>query len=456
MPDPREKLEGLGETWDSADVERALKFQHYTGRLGSRLCELQIGNSHILVVGDVAVSGKCEPVNPPRAASVNIAEPLDWEVWRPVSPWDRLLSKDQRERLSCPNNFVYKIPRTSHVPKERRASNADIIDAARRLSVDPGIIWAIGEVETGSCGFYAGSDSLIPVRRNRYGRDIEFTDVVTDFVPVRPNRQGQSFRFTDAFGVKDFSQRILELRDWGFGRWMVLGINFAHKTVYISERDKMTIERQCPREVRIRLEIDKVKLARLPRQFYHPKYLMVAQFEIEKPDGTKPSGLYRSNSRLSEMIEHDGAYILRSETGGDGKTYQVECAYDGKGQFVNNSNNSTPNLYKYDWNVRDPGDRYFQFHRLAQQSALYQFYVDMHTNERVQLQYFEFVVKERKNLHVAMKTLSELIRARAPQPKIERAWAWVARLYNGKRYKERGYDELLKAAYKRSPIKGIP
>ena len=103
----------------------------------------------------------------------------------------------------------------------------------------------------------------------------------------------------------------------------------------------------------------------------------------------------------------------------------------------------------------DPGGL-VQYSSLPQKSALYQFYVDMHTNEQVQLQYFEFVVKERKDLHAAMRRLSILIRACAPQPKIDLAWEQVALLYNGRRYKERGYDKLLKAAYKRSPIKGIP
>ena len=104
----------------------------------------------------------------------------------------------------------------------------------------------------------------------------------------------------------------------------------------------------------------------------------------------------------------------------------------------------------------DPGEPVFQDEKIPQRVSLYKFYLDMHTDEWVQLQYFDFVVKGRKNLHEAMKKLSELIQKRAPQQKIDTAWEEVALLYNGKRYRERGYDKLLKAAYKRSPIKGIP
>jgi len=104
----------------------------------------------------------------------------------------------------------------------------------------------------------------------------------------------------------------------------------------------------------------------------------------------------------------------------------------------------------------DPGEPVFQDKKIPQRVSIYKFYLDMHTDEWVQLQYFEFVVKGRKNLHEAMKKLSKLIQARASQQKIDSAWEEVALLYNGKRYKERGYDKLLKAAYKRSPIKGIP
>jgi len=394
MPDPREKLEGLGETWDSNDGMRAGFFPdtindlilgvHRTG------CQVVLGGINILVGSDIEVRGLCEPVEFPRAASVNIEEPLEWEHWEPI-------------RCEC------------KVPKERRATRSDIINSAKRLGVDAGIIWAIGQVETGNCGFYAGARSFLPVRRHRKGSS--FADLTMIF--------------------NNFTSLAHMLRDWGFGRWMVLGVNFSHRTVYLSKKDREKLEATCPE----RLEILK-------------------RDEQENPVFKKPEGFDRIEgflARRNEISSHGGAYIYRSETGGDGKTYQQECGYEKDGRRRINLNDMTPNLYRGEipHTLIDPGGP-VQYSRLPSKSALYQFYVDMHTNERVQLRYFEFVVKERTDLHQAMIKLTELIRARAPQPKIDMAWARVAQLYNGKRFRLRGYDKKLKAAYKESPVKGRP
>ena len=396
MPDPREKLEGLGETWDSNDGMRAALFSNpisdiILGRYRTR-CQVVLGGINILVSSDIEVRGLCEPVEFPRAASVNIEEPLEWEHWEPI-------------RCEC------------KVPKERRATRSDIINSAKRLGIDAGIIWAIGQVETGNCGFYAGASSFLPVRRHRKG---------SLFAELRM-----------IFRDDNFTSQARMLRDWGFGRWMVLGVNFSHSTVYLSKKDREKLEATCPE----RLEILK-------------------RDEQENPVFKKPEGFDRIEGllgRLNESYSHRGAYIYRSETGGDGKTYQQECGYEKDGRRRINLNDMTPNLYrdKIPHTFIDPGGP-VQYSRLPSKSALYQFYVDMHTNERVQLRYFEFVVKERTNLHQAMIKLTELIRARAPQPKIDMAWARVAQLYNGKRFRLRGYDKKLKAAYKESPVKGRP
>jgi len=375
MPDPREKLEGLGETWDSNAGKQVV-----------------LGAISILVGSNIAVRGRCEPVEFPRAASVNIEEPLEWEHWEPI-------------RSEC------------KVPKERRATRSDIINSAKRLGVDAGIIWAIGQVETGNCGFYAEASSFLPVRRHRKG--------------------SSSAELEKIFGDDNFISDAHMLRDWGFGRWMVLGVNFSHRTVYLSKKDRKKLEATCPE----RLEILK-------------------RDEQENPVFKKPEGFDRIEGllgRLNESYSHRGAYIYRSETGGDGKTYQQECGYEKDGRRRINLNDMTPNLYRDEilHTLIDPGGP-VQYFSLPSKSALYQFYVDMHTNERVQLRYFEFVVKERTNLHQAMIKLTALIRACAPQPKIDKAWARVAQLYNGKRFWLRGYDEKLKAAYQESPVKGRP
>lgn len=395
MPDPREKLEGLGESWDSADGMKASLLPGIVSDtiqgVSRTRCQVVLGSINILVGSDIEVRGLCEPVEFPRAASVNTEEPLEWEHWEPI-------------RCEC------------KVPKDRRATRSDIENTAKRLGVDAGIIWAIGQVETGNCGFYAGASSFLPVRRHRTGSFFAKLKMI--------------------FGDDNFASQALMLRDWGFGRWMVLGLNFAHRTVYLSKKDRKKLEATCPE----RLELK--------------------EYDQGDPVFKKPEGFERKEGLLARWNEerwHGGAYIYRSETGGDGKTYQQECGYEADGRRRINLNDTTPNLYsdKIPHTLIDPGGL-AQYSSLPQKSALYQFYVDMHTNERVQLQYFEFVVKERKDLHTAMRRLSILIRARAPQQKIDLAWEQVALLYNGKRYKERGYDKLLKAAYKRSPIKGIP
>jgi hypothetical protein len=386
MPDPRERLSDLGKTWDADSARRAISAGDEYHK-----CITYLGKTTLLVGGHVRLEGICRPTKLPRAASVNYEQPLDWEKWQPLES-------------------------SSQVPDDRRAGDAHIEAVARSLGVDRGIIWAIGEVETGNCGFYADNDSFLPVCRNR----------ITGESGTR--------RLREIFG-EGFFQRALELRDWGFGRWMVLGLNFSHNTVYISTYDRNSIP--CPEQIEIKSE------------------------NIVVPEGfkrTNPLGI----ARLTEKKYHESAYVIRSKTGGDGKVYQQECAYSHvDGKLIKDLNNATPNLYDAFWRFDahykdDPGGPVFQRDKIPQRVSLYKFYLDMHTDEWVQLQYFEFVVKGRKNLHEAMKKLSELIQKRAPQQKIDSAWEEVALLYNGKRYKERGYDKLLKAAYKRSPIKGIP
>jgi hypothetical protein len=394
MPDPREKLEGLGETWDSIDGMRAGFFPgtindlilgvHRTG------CQVVLGGINILVGSDIEVRGLCEPVEFPRAASVNIEEPLEWEHWKPIR---------------CEGK----------VPEERRATEIDIINSAKRLGVDAGIIWAIGQVETGNCGFYAGARSFLPVRRHRKG---------SFFAGLR-------------MIFNNFTSQARMLRDWGFGRWMVLGVNFSHRTVYLSKKDREKLEATCPE----RLEILK-------------------RDEQENPVFKKPEGFDRMEgflARRNERSWHGGAYIYRSETGGDGKTYQQECGYEEDGRRRINLNDMTPNLYrdKIPHTLIDPGGL-AQYSSLPSKSALYQFYVDMHTNERVQLRYFEFVVEERTDLHQAMQDLTHKLHSPSSQSERDEAWQTVAFLYNGSKYKVRGYDEKLKAAYQESPVKGRP
>jgi len=396
MPDPREKLEGLGETWDSIDGMRAGFFPgtindlilgvHRTG------CQVVLGGINILVGSDIEVRGLCEPVEFPRAASVNIEEPLEWEHWEPI-------------RCEC------------KVPKERRATRSDIINSAKRLGVDAGIIWAIGQVETGNCGFYAGASSFLPVRRHRKGSLFAELKMI--------------------FRDDNFTSQARMLRDWGFGRWMVLGVNFSHRTVYLSKKDREKLEATCPE----RLEI-------LKRE------------EQKDPVFKKPEGFDRIEGflgRRNEISSHRGAYIYRSETGGDGKTYQQECGYEEDGRRRINLNDMTPNLYRGEipHTLIDPGGP-VQYSRLPSKSALYQFYVDMHTNERVQLRYFEFVVEERTDLHQAMQDLTHKLHSPSSQSERDEAWQTVAFLYNGSKYKVRGYDEKLKAAYQESPVKGRP
>jgi hypothetical protein len=246
MPDPREKLEGLGETWDSNAGKQVV-----------------LGAISILVGSNIAVRGRCEPVEFPRAASVNIEEPLEWEHWEPI-------------RSEC------------KVPKERRATRSDIINSAKRLGVDAGIIWAIGQVETGNCGFYAEASSFLPVRRHRKG--------------------SSSAELEKIFGDDNFISDAHMLRDWGFGRWMVLGVNFSHRTVYLSKKDRKKLEATCPE----RLEILK-------------------RDEQENPVFKKPEGFDRIEgflARRNEISSHGGEYIYRCDTGGDGKNYQQECGYE--------------------------------------------------------------------------------------------------------------------------------
>jgi len=386
MPDPRERLSDLGKTWDADSARRAISAgdEYYK-------CITYLGKTTLLVGGHVRLEGICRPTKLPRAASVNYEQPLDWEKWQPLKS-------------------------SSQVPDDRRAGNAHIEAVAQSLGVDRGIIWAIGEVETGNCGFYADNDSFLPVCRNR----------ITGESGTR--------RLREIFG-EGFFQRALELRDWGFGRWMVLGLNFSHNTVYISTYDRNSIP--CPEQIEIKSE------------------------NIVVPEGFKRNNLL-GIARRTEIEYHESAYVIRSITGGDGKVYQQECAYSHvDGKLIKDLNNATPNLYDavrhpINHSDYDPGGPEFQCNKIPQRVSLYKFYLDMHTDEWVQLQYFEFVVKGRKNLHEAMKKLSKLIQKRAPQQEIDSAWEEVALLYNGKRYKERGYDKLLKAAYKRSPIKGIP
>jgi len=386
MPDPRERLSDLGKTWDADSARKAI-----SARGEDYKCITHLGKTILLVGDHVSLEGKCRPIELPGAASVNYEQPLDWEKWQPLK--------------SSPQ-----------VPDDRRAGNAHIEAVARSLGVDRGIIWAIGEVETGNCGFYADNDSFLPVCRNR----------ITGESGTR--------RLREIFG-EGFFQRALELRDWGFGRWMVLGLNFSHNTVYISTYDRNSIP--CPEQIEIK------------------------SGNIVVPEGFKRTKILGIAS-LTEYIYHESAYVIRSITGGDGKVYQQECAYrPDDGKLIKDLNNATPNLYDavrhpINHSDYDPGGPEFQSNKIPQRVSLYKFYLDMHTDEWVQLQYFEFVVKGRKNLHEAMKKLSELIQKRAPQQEIDSAWEEVALLYNGKRYKERGYDKLLKAAYKRSPIKGIP
>ena len=388
MPDPRERLSDLGKTWDADSARKAISARDEYDK-----CITYLGKTTLLVGGRVSLEGICRPTPTKllRAASVNYEQPLDWEKWQPLKS-------------------------SSQVPDDRRAGDAHIEAVARSLGVDRGIIWAIGEVETGNCGFYADNDSFLPVCRNR----------ITGESGTR--------RLREIFG-EGFFQRALELRDWGFGRWMVLGLNFSHNTVYISTYDRNSIP--CPEQIEIKSE------------------------NIVVPEGFKRNNLL-GIARLTEKKYHESAYVIRSKTGGDGKVYQQECAYSHvDGKLIKDLNNATPNLYDavrhpINHSDYDPGGPEFQSNKIPQRVSLYKFYLDMHTDEWVQLQYFEFVVKGRKNLHEAMKKLSKLIQERAPQQEIDSAWEEVALLYNGKRYKERGYDKLLKAAYKRSPIKGIP
>jgi hypothetical protein len=394
MPDPREKLEGLGETWDSIDGMRVGIFPDPISdiilgvpRTG---CQVVLGGINILVGSDIEVRGLCEPVEFPRAASVNIEEPLEWEHWEPI-------------RSEC------------KVPEERRATEIDIINSAERLGVDAGIIWAIGQVETGNCGFYAGVSSFLPVRRHRKGSF--FAELTMIF--------------------NNFTSMAHMLRDWGFGRWMVLGVNFSHSTVYLSKKDRERLEATCPERLEI-LKRDKQG---------NPVF--------KKPEGfDRKEGLL---ARGNERFWHGDAYIYRSETGGDGKTYQQECGYEKDGRRRINLNDMTPNLYRGEipHTFIDPGGP-VQYLDLPSKSALYQFYVDMHTNERVQLRYFEFVVKERTDLHQAMQDLTHKLHSPSSQSERDKAWQTVAFLYNGSKYKVRGYDEKLKAAYQKSPVKGRP
>jgi hypothetical protein len=388
MPDPREKLEGLGETWDSNDAMRAALFSkvHRTG------CQVVLGGINILVGSDIEVRGRCEPVEFPRAASVNIEKPLEWEHWEPI-------------RCEC------------KVPEERRATESDIENSAKRLGVDAGIIWAIGQVETGNCGFYAGVSSFLPVRRH--------------------SKESSSAELEKIFGDDNFTSKAHMLCDWGFGRWMVLGVNFSHRTVYLSKKDREKLEATCPERLEI-LKRDKQG----------------------NPVFKKPEGFYRIEGfwgRRNEISSHGGAYIYRSETGGDGKTYQQECGYEKDGRRRINLNDMTPNLYRDEilHTLIDPGGP-VQYSDLPSKSALYQFYVDMHTNERVQLIYFEFVVEERTDLHQAMQDLTHKLHSPSSQSERDKAWQTVAFLYNGSKYKVRGYDEKLKAAYQESPVKGRP
>jgi hypothetical protein len=396
MPDPREKLEGLGETWDSNDGMRAALFSNpisdiILGRYRTR-CQVVLGGINILVGSDIEVRGLCEPVEFPRAASVNIEKPLEWEHWEPI-------------RCEC------------KVPEERRATESDIENSAKRLGVDAGIIWAIGQVETGNCGFYAGASSFLPVRRH--------------------SKESSSAELEKIFGDDNFTSKAHMLRDWGFGRWMVLGVNFSHRTVYLSKKDREKLEATCPERLEI-LKRDKQG----------------------NPVFKKPEGFYRIEGfwgRRNEISSHGGAYIYRSETGGDGKTYQQECGYEKDGRRRINLNDMTPNLYRDEipHTLIDPGGP-VQYSDLPSKSALYQFYVDMHTNERVQLIYFEFVVEERTDLHQAMQDLTHKLHSPSSQSERDKAWQTVAFLYNGSKYKVRGYDEKLKAAYKESPVKGRP
>jgi hypothetical protein len=303
------------------------------------------------------------------------------------------------------------------VPEERRATESDIENSAKRLGVDAGIIWAIGQVETGNCGFYAGASSFLPVRRH--------------------SKESSSAELEKIFGDDNFTSKAHMLRDWGFGRWMVLGVNFSHRTVYLSKKDREKLEATCPERLEI-LKRDKQG----------------------NPVFKKPEGFYRIEGfwgRRNEISSHGGAYIYRSETGGDGKTYQQECGYEKDGRRRINLNDMTPNLYRDEipHTLIDPGGP-VQYSDLPSKSALYQFYVDMHTNERVQLIYFEFVVEERTDLHQAMQDLTHKLHSPSSQSERDKAWQTVAFLYNGSKYKVRGYDEKLKAAYKESPVKGRP
>ena len=123
----RERLSDLGKTWDSDEYHECITY---------------LGKTTLLVGDHVSLEGKCRPTELPRAASVNYEQPLDREKWQPLES-------------------------SSQVPDDRRAGDAHIEAVAQSLGVDRGIIWAIGEVETGNCGFYADNDSFLPVCRNR-------------------------------------------------------------------------------------------------------------------------------------------------------------------------------------------------------------------------------------------------------------------------------------------------
>lgn len=327
-----------------------------------------------------------------RPQSVN-PKPLNWVRW-----------------------FTLQVPEhRGDLDESRLVDIADIKKAAKELDIHPGVIWAIGEIETGNRGFLPNG---IPVIRVNKESPPTFQAATRNQVKAHRVElyQRKVYHMTGSLEWSSFyalfrQNKYHAIAFTGFGRWQVLGINFAHRTAYV---DPDTLD-PCPPTK------DAVEASPL--------------FERYKGLGSELIG------EIGEFLFHKN-YDMYKGTRKQGGFYQ-ECAYDRNGNLVSPEKaDLTPNQYgdAVRHTFADPGGIagiVFPAHNYY----LLRFFEDMHANEREQLWYFTFVVKKRKDLLKAMQAVSK-------KPDEILLWEKVARLYNGPKHKRRGYAPRLQKYFK--------
>lgn len=308
--------------------------------------------------------------------------------------------------------------------ENRLVDIADIKNAAKDLDIHPGIIWAIGEIETGNRGFLPNGIPAI-----RLNKEIHSTTNNTKQNREKDLKLDQQ-RIYCMTGSSEWSQfyglykndKYDAISYTGFGRWQVLGINFAHRTVYV---DPDSLKRCPPTQ----------KAAEASPSFDRYRGLWTEYTGKTIGEWT---------GEIGELMFHKG-YDLYKGKRRQGGFYQ-ECAYDTNGRLVSAEKaDATPNRYIDTYlfgphATKDPGGP-AGGKNPPNEYYLLRFFEDMHANEHEQLWYFTFVVKQRKNLLKAMQAVSK-------KPDDILLWEEVARLYNGPKHKQRGYASRLQKYFK--------